>query len=68
MNRDKVVYSISVKDIYTVAAAVLERTPTKKEIKFIEEKIGDRIGWYVIIESLLIEFKLQPKEIETIIQ
>jgi dTDP-4-dehydrorhamnose reductase len=68
MKRDKVIYSISVKDIYTVTAEVLERAPTKKEINFIEEKIGDYIEWYDIIESLLREFKLQPEEIENINQ
>lgn len=55
--KDKIIYQLSIEDIYTVAEQSLERKPTKAEIKFVEENIGDRIGWFDIIEELLTEFK-----------
>jgi hypothetical protein len=47
----KTIYELTTEDIYTVAEEVLERKPTKVELAFMEEKIGDRISWYDIIED-----------------
>jgi hypothetical protein len=62
MEKDKIIYSISIEDIYEVAQDVLDRKPTKDELKFVENKIGDRIAWYYIIESLLDEFEYESKQ------
>jgi len=61
----KTIYELTTKDIYTVAEEALERKPTQAEIKFVEEKIGDYIGWYDIIERLLMESETKTEEKET---
>ena len=48
MEKSKIIYSISTDDIYEVASESLERKPTRAEIKYIEEKIGDHIDWFGI--------------------
>ena len=62
MNQDRIIYSIVVEDINTVAEEILGRNPIEDEVKFIEEKIGDHISWYDIIENLLHDYKGQPKQ------
>ena len=55
MDRDRIIYSIAVEDIFTVAKEVLKRKPTQEEIKFVEDKIGDYVDWNDTIEGLLKE-------------
>ncbi len=55
--QEKIIYSISVEDIFTVADDSLDRKPTKREIKFVQENIADRIPWFDVIEELLNESK-----------
>ena len=50
VNSDKVIYQLTVDDLKTVANDVLDRELTEKEIKLLEEKIGDYINWYDAIE------------------
>ncbi|MEO8210811.1 MAG: hypothetical protein ABI840_09620 [bacterium] len=52
--KNKIIYELSVEDIYEVCNQTLDRDPTKEEIKFIEENIGDNIAWFDIIEELLL--------------
>ena len=47
---ERIVYSINVEDIQTVAKEVLERKLTKKEISLVEDSIGDYINWFDAIE------------------
>ena len=61
-NKEKIIYSIAVKDIYTVVEEVLNRKPTEPELKFVEDNIGERIAWFDVIENLLNEFKSKAKE------
>ena len=56
MKKNKIIYSITVEDVLTVAKESIKRKPTKKELGFIEEKIGDYIEWHDIIDNLLGEF------------
>jgi hypothetical protein len=60
--KPKIIYQLSIEDIYTVAEEVLYRKLTAAELKYVEEKIGDCVGWFDIIESLLNEFKYDLKE------
>ena len=51
MNKnEKVIYSINIEDVQTVAKQEFDRELSYKELKVIEEEIGDYINWYDIIE------------------
>ncbi len=52
---ERIVYSINVEDIQTVANEELDRDLDSDEIKLIEDEIGDCIVWYDIIADLIIE-------------
>ncbi|MCC6260228.1 MAG: hypothetical protein IT311_05135 [Anaerolineales bacterium] len=59
---DRVVYSLCVSDIRYVASEILNRKLTLKELKLIQDKVGDYISWYDAIE-LAIEAKIASGEI-----
>lgn len=48
-NPDKIIYSINIEDIQTVAEEELGRKLSRKELKIIEDKIGNYIDWYEAI-------------------
>jgi len=50
---DRIVYSINVEDIQNVAGDMLYRRLTKKEIDFVERRVGDYIDWVQAIESAI---------------
>jgi hypothetical protein len=52
---NKVVYSLTVEDLQTVALEVLERELSEVEIAKVEEKLGDYIGWFDAIELAIQE-------------
>ena len=56
--KDKIIYQLSVEDIYEVCEQSFNRKPTKAEIKFVEEKIGDHIAWFDAIQNALIHYKV----------
>ncbi|TVM02951.1 MAG: hypothetical protein CV087_07690 [Candidatus Brocadia sp. WS118] len=47
---EKIVYSFNIEDIQNVAEQELERKLTAKELRLVEDKVGDYINWY---ESIL---------------
>ncbi|MDG5995685.1 MAG: hypothetical protein E3K33_01790 [Candidatus Brocadia sp.] len=49
INQEKIIYSINIEDIQTVAEQELERKLTAKELKLVEGKVGDYINWYEAI-------------------
>jgi len=53
MNTSKIIYSINIEDIQNVAEEKLGRKLSKKELKIIEDKIGDYIDWYVAIDMAM---------------
>lgn len=53
--RDRIIYSINVEDLQTVAEQELDRELTDKEIKRVEERLGDYIDWYGTIAITLNE-------------
>jgi hypothetical protein len=60
--KDRIVYSINVEDLQNVAEQELDRELSEKEIRFIEERLGDYIDWYGAIASTLNEvMKKQSK-------
>ena len=63
MREDKVIYSISVADIQTVATEVYGRRLSDEEIKKVIDPIGDRIGWYeAIADAINFVLELEPQE------
>lgn len=49
----KIIYSINIEDIQNVAEEELGRKLSKKELKIIEDKIGDYIDWYGAIDMAM---------------
>lgn len=55
INASKIIYSINIKDVQNVADQEMGRELNKKELKIIEEKIGDYIDWYEAINTSIID-------------
>ena len=53
--RDRIIYSINVEDLQTVAEQELERELTDEEIRNVEKRLGEYIDWYGAIASTLNE-------------
>ena len=53
--RNRIVYSINIEDLQTVAEEELERELTDEEIKLVEDRLGDYIDWYGTIAMVLDE-------------
>ena len=60
INPEKIIYSINIEDIQNVAEQELERLLTDKELRLVEEKVGDYINWYEAILNAITELKLKP--------
>ena len=65
MNKEKVIYSLSVEDILTVIEDNNWDIKIKKEdIPFIKKKVGDIIDWRGAIEFALQEIKDSKKKLK----
>ena len=51
--KDKIIYSINIKDLQNVAEQELERELTNEEIEIVEKRLGDFIDWYGAIALTL---------------
>jgi len=58
---ERIVYSLNVEDLQTVANDELSRDLTEEEIEIVEENLGDFISWYQAI-SLAIDYMLHKRE------
>ncbi len=58
---ERIVYSLNVEDLQTVANDEISRDLTEEEIKIVEENVGDYITWYQAI-SLAITDMLDKRE------
>lgn len=56
MRKDKIIYSVNVADVQEVAKEVLGRKLTDRELKVIEDRIGDGLDWFGAIESAISEY------------
>jgi len=54
MRKSKIIYSLNVEDVQTVANEVLERDLSDDEIKNILDDIADKIKWFDAIESAIL--------------
>lgn len=52
-NNERVVYSINVEDLQTVAEEELGRKLTPTEIGLVENKLGDFVDWYEAVVSAI---------------
>jgi hypothetical protein len=52
-NEDKIIYSISIEDVQQVAKEEFGRKLKPRELKIVENEIGDYFAWYDSIESCL---------------
>ena len=53
MNKNKIVYKLTVEDIQTVADEMFDRNLSNEEIEKVEDRIGDYINWYDAIENAI---------------
>jgi len=53
MKPSKIIYSLNIDDVQNVAEQELERELTKKELKIVEDKVGDYIDWHEAISLAL---------------
>jgi nucleoside-triphosphatase THEP1 len=53
MRKNKIIYSINIEDVQNVAQEQVGRALTDRELKIIEDKIGDQFDWYEAIASLI---------------
>ncbi len=53
INTGKIIYSLNIEDVQNVAEERFGRKLSDKELEIVEDKIGDRIVWYEIIEDLI---------------
>ena len=60
---ERIIYSLNVEDLQTVANDEILRDLTEEEIKMVEENVGDYISWYQAI-SLAISDMLHERELD----
>ncbi len=62
MNKNKVIYSLSIEDILNVIEENnMKINLNENTIKFIQDKVGDIINWRGSIEFALLEYKNKNK-------
>ncbi|MFO7725582.1 MAG: hypothetical protein R6V45_08550 [Oceanipulchritudo sp.] len=61
MDKDKIIYSINIEDVQNVANQELGRSLNEKELKIVEDKIGEQIDWFEAI-ALAISFHIEQDE------
>ncbi|MBU3967595.1 MAG: hypothetical protein KKG76_09505 [Euryarchaeota archaeon] len=53
IDTSKIIYSLNIEDVQNVATEELGRKLNNKELKIIENKIGDYIDWYESINMAI---------------
>lgn len=56
---EKVVYSLNVEDIQTVAEQEFDRRLSHEELKVVEDQVGDYINWYDAIHMTMINANIK---------
>ena len=57
---EKIIYSINIEDVQTVAEQELDRKLTAKELRWVKDKVGDYINWYEAILNAIDVLKIKP--------
>lgn len=58
---NKIIYELTIEDVQNVAREEIERELSIDELQVVEDKIGNYIDWYELIESV-INSELQKKD------
>ena len=53
MDKEKIIYYINVEDIQTVAEEKLGRELNEKELKLVDDKLGNYIDWFEAISTAI---------------
>lgn len=53
IDTSKVIYSINIEDVQNVADQELDRELTEKELRIVEDKLGDYVDWYGAIDMTI---------------
>lgn len=53
MKPSKIIYSINIEDVQNVAEEEFDRELAEKELKIVEDKIGNYIDWHGAIEMTI---------------
>ncbi|MBX2932330.1 MAG: hypothetical protein KF781_10330 [Chitinophagaceae bacterium] len=51
--KNKIIYQLDTEDVQLVANEIIERKLSSKELKLIEDVIGDYINWFDAIENAI---------------
>ena len=54
-SEERIIYSLNVADIQTVAQQELGRKLSLEEVQIVEDEVGDYINWYDIIHITMID-------------
>jgi len=61
----KIIYSLNIEDVQNVAEEEFERELTQKELKIVENSIGDYIDWHgaigITIRNKILSRKKKPQ-------
>ena len=60
INPEKIIYSINIEDVQNVAEQELERKLTAKELRLVEDRVGDYIKWYEAILNAIYALNIKP--------
>ncbi len=55
IDNSKIIYSLNTEDVQNVAEQELGRKLREKELKIVEDKIGDYIDWFEAINMTIID-------------
>lgn len=61
MRKNRIIYSINIEDVQSVAEQELDRELTIDELKIVADKIGEHVDWYGSINAVLYEYITTPK-------
>lgn len=61
MRRNKIIYSVNIDDVQSVAEQELDRKLTVDELKIVADKIGDQFDWYGSIAAVLNQYITTPE-------
>lgn len=59
IDQEKIIYSINIEDIQTIAKQELDRKLTEEELRLVEDKLGDYVGWYEAILQAIRELHIK---------
>ena len=55
MEQERIIYSLNIEDVQTVASEILDRPLSTNEIAQIEDAVAERIDWFEAIAGTISE-------------